>query len=147
MLMFSNKRRYVATPRHQWTDAAAAQIEFAFFGPTERMTVKSFFANLLLPLKHANIRTNVCYLSRVPQGESYRGAIVSRTNGLERLSVTRSGGAFLLESPAEPWATQNERNLPKPVPHLSVLRQGPIGSPPIEDQRENHLKEFVYPLF
>ena len=114
---------------------------------TDRVPAKFFFADLLLPLKHANTRRNVTYLNRTARAGSYWGTVVSRTGGLEKLTAASSGGSALLELLRQYWVKQNDKNLPKLIPYLVELRREIVESPPVQDNREPRLSEFVYPIF
>jgi hypothetical protein len=113
----------------------------------DRVPAKSFFADLLLPLKHANTRNNVCYLNRTSKSVSYWEKPVSRTGGLEKLAAAGSGGSALLELLGQYWVKQNDKNLPKLIPYLVELRREIVESRPVQDNREPRLSEFVYPIF
>jgi hypothetical protein len=112
-----------------------------------RVPAKSFFADLLLPLKYANTRRNVHYFVLVASQPSYWQPVISRTGGLEKLSATGSRGSALLELLGKYWNTQNDSNLPKLLPYLVTLRQELVESLPPGDEPEPRLTEFVYPIF
>ena len=114
--------------------------------PIDKVPARSFFAELLLPLKHANMRKNVRYLNCAPK-DSYWEEVASRTGGLERLSAASCTGSALLESLGRYWLTRNDANLPKLLLYLIALRQEIVESRPVEEQKEPRLTEFVYPLF
>lgn len=114
---------------------------------TEGQKARAFFADLLLPLKRANMRRDVRYLNCVRSADSYWGSIASRTGGVERLSNANCGGASLIGRLGRHWERQNDRDLPKLLPHLLALRQEIIGSPLADDEGETPEAEFVYPLF
>jgi hypothetical protein len=113
----------------------------------DRVPAKFFFADLLLPLKYANTRRNVLYLSRTAKAGSYWEPVVSRTGGLEKLTAASSGGSVLLELLGQYWAKQNDKNLAKLLPYLVELRREIVESHAVEDNQEPRLSEFVYPLF
>jgi hypothetical protein len=113
----------------------------------DKVPAKSFFADLLLPLKHANTRRSVHYLSRTSPQPSYWQAVVSRTGGLEKLSAASSSGSALLQLLGRYWAAQNDGNLPKLLPYLDGLRREIVESHPVEEAQEPRLPEFVYPIF
>lgn len=108
---------------------------------------KVFFADLLLPLKHANTRRNVLYLNRTAKAGSYWEPVVSRTGGLEKLTAASSGGSALLELLGRYWVKENDKNLPKLIPYLVELRRQIVESQPVQDNQEPRLTEFVYPIF
>jgi hypothetical protein len=108
---------------------------------------KVFFADLLLPLKHANTRRNMLYLNRTAKGGSYWEPVVSRTGGLEKLTAASSGGSALLELLGQYWVKLNDKNLPKLIPYLVELRREIVESHPAKDDEEPRLSEFVYPIF
>jgi hypothetical protein len=108
---------------------------------------KFFFADLLLPLKQANVRRNLHYLSRTAKSGSYWETVVSRTGGLERLTAASSTGSALLGLLGQYWVKQTDKNLPKLLPYLVALRREIVESHPVEDNQELRLSEFVYPIF
>jgi hypothetical protein len=114
---------------------------------TDRVPARVFFADLLLPLKHANTRRNVLYLSRTAKSVSYWQEPVSRTGGLGKLTAASSGGSALLELLGQYWVKQNDKDLPKLIPYLVELLREIVESPPVQDNREPRLSEFVYPIF
>ena len=113
----------------------------------ERRCAVVFFADLLLPLRHANLRSGTVYLDRGPRRDSYWGAVSSRTGGMEKLSGSACGAAALLGSLGSYWAAHNEPALPKLLPYLENLRRELSGAAPGDLQAKEPLTEFVYPLF
>jgi hypothetical protein len=112
-----------------------------------RVPGRSFFADLLLPLKYANTRRNVHYFSRIaPQAACWQ-PVISRTGGLQKLSASSSRGLALLELLGEYWVSQKDSNLPKLLPYLVTLRRELVESLPAGDEQEPRLTEFVYPIF
>jgi hypothetical protein len=105
-----------------------------------------FFAELLLPLHHANSRRGVVYLDRGQRRQSYWSAVQSRTGGLERLPGSACDAPALLVLLGNYWKARNAVNLPQLLPHLNALHQNLIG---VEraDEQDGRLTEFVYPLF
>jgi hypothetical protein len=113
----------------------------------ERRLAATFFADLLLPLRHANLRRGIRYLDRSSKPPGYWGDIVSRTGGLERLSKSACDASVLLRLLGIYWQQNREPYLAQLLPHLERLREdlikagissGPSGPEPTE---------FVYPLF
>lgn len=115
--------------------------------PIDRVPAKSFFADLLLPLKHANTRRNVHYLSRASQDPGNWQPVISRTGGLERLSEASSNSSALLELLGRYWVAQNDRDLPKLLPYLVALRSEIVEAASVQDAEVPRLPEFVYPIF
>src|SRR5215831_10634693 len=115
--------------------------------PIDKVPAKFFFAELLLPLKHANARKNIEYMRLSSSESSTWEPVSSRTGGMERLSAWNCGGAALLNVLKEYWGSQNESNLSKLLPYLAALRQELLEQRPAEDQTEGHVPDFVYPLF
>lgn len=115
--------------------------------PIDRMHAKCFFADLLLPLRNANLRKNVHYLARTAPHTTCWSKVVSRTGGLEKLSASTSNASALFERLGQYWASQNEGNLTKLLPYLVTLRQEMTGSQPQSADQEPKLTEFVYPMF
>jgi hypothetical protein len=112
-----------------------------------RVPARSFFADLLLPLKHANTRRNVHYFSPIPPQATCWQPVISRTGGLQKLSASSSRGPALLELLGKHWVTQNDPNLAKLLPYLVTLRRELVESLPAADKQEPRLTEFVYPIF
>ena len=114
---------------------------------TERVSARSFVAELLLPLKRANMRNNIRYVNCDARKSTHWEPVVSRTGGMERLSLINNSGPALLASLEQYWRSNNDVNLPKLLPYLLALRQQIIETRPVESDKEPRLSEFVYPLF
>ena len=114
---------------------------------TDQVPARSFVAELLLPLKRANMRKNIFYLNRDARKSSHWEPVVSRTGGMERLSLIKSSGPALLASLEQYWRRNNDVNLPKLLPYLLALRQQIIEMGVVKNEKEPRLSEFVYPLF
>jgi hypothetical protein len=115
--------------------------------PIDKVPAKFFFAELLLPIKHANTRKGIRYLRVGSPGSSTWQAVSSRTGGMERLSASKCAATALLDSLNLYWANQKDSNLLKLLPYIVALRQELIDKPPAEDNAEGHVPDFVYPLF
>jgi hypothetical protein len=113
---------------------------------TDSESAARFFADLLLPLHHANARRGIAYLDRGPKRASYWGEVASRTGGMERLSST-SDAAAMLSVLGGYWQRRNETDLLQLLPYLQKLQQELTGATPREDSTDTPLQEFVYPLF
>jgi hypothetical protein len=115
--------------------------------PTEkaRFAAQIFFADLLLPLKRSNMRSNVNYLELTPCAETYWRACSSRNGGISKASEYTAPS--LLENLGSYWATQPDRNLPRLIPFLAALREEVISCSPDKAGDESSPPEFVYPLF
>jgi hypothetical protein len=114
---------------------------------TDGEPARSFFADLLMPLRHANHRRHVSYLDDGPQEETYWRRVTSRTGGLQKLSAADCGGAALIELLAPYWAAQSDLYLPKLLPRLQELRCDVLASRSDQHAEEARLPEFVYVLF
>jgi hypothetical protein len=114
---------------------------------TKHRAAAIFFAELLLPLRLANLRRGVAYLDRGPRRESYWGEVLSRAGGLERHSHSACDAATLLASLGSYWARRNEPDLLQLLPHLEALRKELTGAARVDDQARQELTEFNYPLF
>jgi hypothetical protein len=104
-------------------------------------------AELLLPLKRANMRKNIRYLNCDARKSTHWEPVVSRTGGMERLSLVNSSGPALLASLEQYWRRNNDMTLPKLSPYLLALRQQIIETVDVENEKGPRLSEFVYPLF
>lgn len=109
---------------------------------------RSFYSELLIPLRRANQRRDINYLDSATGQESYWREVSSRTGGLRRLSVASSGGTALLEALRSHWLEQHETMLPKLWPELVDLHQKIAAPKPAQDNPERGgLPEFVYVLY
>jgi hypothetical protein len=113
---------------------------------TENTSAAIFYAELLLPLRHANLRRGVAYLDRGDRRQSYWGEVASRTGGMELLSKSGCDALALLGLLGSYWALRNDQSLMRLLPHLGALRRELAGDASINDQAEQ-LTEFVYPLY
>jgi hypothetical protein len=113
----------------------------------ERELAAAFFADLLLPLRHANLRRGIRYLDRSSNLPSYWGEVVSRTGGLERLSKSACDASVLLDLLCSYWQRNREPDLPQLLPYLERLRQDLIDAGISNKPSEPEPLEFVYPLF
>ena len=114
---------------------------------TERVPARSFVSELLLPLKRANMRKNILYLNCDARKSTHWEPVLSRTGGMERLSLINSSGPALLASLEQYWRKNNDVNLPKLLPYLLALRQQILETGEVENEKGPRLSEFVYPLF
>jgi hypothetical protein len=114
---------------------------------TEIRSAAAFFAELLLPLRHANVRRGVAYLDRDPRRQGYWCDIASRTGGMERLSGAACDPAALLGRLGSYWGQRNEVDLLQLLPHLERLREELIGTVRGGDQAPQPVTDFIYPLF
>ena len=115
--------------------------------PTENTRAAALFADLLLPLAHANRRRSIAYLDREARRQSYWSDVVSRTGGMERVAPSACDAGSILASLSDYWARTKEPSLPKLLPQLEELRQELAGTKPSKDQQEPPFSDFVYPLF
>jgi hypothetical protein len=114
--------------------------------PIEDTAAAVFFADLLLPLHHANARRAIAYLKRGREGHSHWGEVVSRTGGIERLPAD-CDAALMLNLLARYWRRRNETPLLQLIPHLAALQRKLSGAPHSQENADAPLTEFVYPLF
>ncbi|MGP0076805.1 MAG: hypothetical protein ACLPWF_33240 [Bryobacteraceae bacterium] len=115
--------------------------------PTEDTRAAALFADMLLPLGHANRRRGIAYLDRGPRRQSYWSGVVSRTGGLAQLNPSACDAGSILASLGDYWARTKEPSLPKLLPRLEELRQELSGAAPSSDGQEPPFTDFVYPLF
>ena len=113
----------------------------------EHQLAAAFFADLLLPLRRANLRRGISYLDRASKPPSYWGAVVSRTGGMERLSRSACDASVLLGLLGSYWQRNREPDLPQLLPHLERLRRDLIDAGISNKPSEPEPTEFVYPLF
>ena len=114
--------------------------------PTEPGSAAVFFADLILPLRFANVRRGVNYLDRGPRRPSYWGEVISRTGGMECFSGSTCEAAALLGLLGDYWRRQNEPSLRQLLPHLEALRENLTRVERTDKKDEQPLTEFVYPL-
>jgi hypothetical protein len=115
--------------------------------PIEGHAAEVFFAELLLPLRRANLRRGVDYLDGLERGVSHWGRVVSRTGGIERLLGAACDPDHLLEQLGNYWRGRNEPHLEELLPYLRALRQSLLDSSPADPHSERAPTEFVYPLY
>jgi hypothetical protein len=108
-------------------------------------TAAIFFADLILPLRRANVRRGIGYLDRGPARSSYWTAATSRTGGLQKLPGTGCDVATVLGMLGQYWEQRNERHLLQLLPHLQALQRAL--ATPTPERIEPRLTDFVYPLF
>ena len=108
-----------------------------------------FYASMLLPLSHANLRRGVHYFSRGPDPacESYWEPPASRTGGSERLSATAQGADALLDALGRYWRSHNEQVLSRLLPGLEAVRQNLTQGRTADQEKEASVPDFVYPLY
>jgi hypothetical protein len=105
-----------------------------------------FFAELLLPLRRAQMRRGSAYLDRGPPRASYWAPIASRTGGIESLTGSQCNFAGALTLLEQYWQEHQERDLLQLVAHLERLQAQLQASPSTQDTA-GAVPEFVYPLF
>lgn len=106
-----------------------------------------FFAELLLPLRHAVAQQGIHYLELGRVSESYWGPVITRTGGLEKLDKADCGGDAMLERLRQYWIARGDPFLPKLAPYLVELRRDIVEAEPAAAKPAPELSEFVYPLF
>jgi hypothetical protein len=114
---------------------------------TDRVPPDFFFAELLLPLRHALARKNIHYLNLEREQESYWRPVASRTGGLEKLSAADCSGDALLARLRQYWATRGDVYLPRLIPYLIALRHDILDATPVGQESRPELGDFVYPIF
>jgi hypothetical protein len=115
--------------------------------PTENRSAAVFFAEMLLPLRHANVRRGAAYLDRGPRRQGYWGDVASRTGGMERLSGAACDPTALLGQLGNYWTQRNEPDLLQLLPYLERLREELVNTARADDQTGEPVTDFVYPLF
>jgi hypothetical protein len=113
----------------------------------EHQSAALFYANLLLPLRYANLRRGVNYLYRGSPRQSYWGVVTSRTGGMQQLSGKCSDAVALLELLGRYWAQRDEADLLQLLPHLMQLHRQLTGETDPGDTAEPQLTEFTYPVW
>ena len=119
-------------------------------GPGRR-EARNFFAEWLLPLKHARLRRGQHYFPTAPdaQVQSYWQAPVSRGGGLQRCPLTEADASALLAALSPYWLAQGDADLSMLGEALESLRQqltqdaGPASSM----DRPRSPSYSAYPLF
>jgi len=114
---------------------------------TDAVPPEFFFAELLLPLRHASARRNIHYLKLDCEAESYWSPVISRTGGLERLGAAECGGEAMLQRLGQYWVARGDVYLPKLVPYLMALRRDLLEAKPVGGEQRTELSDFVYPLY
>jgi hypothetical protein len=114
---------------------------------TDPVPPEFFFAELLLPLRHAVARRNIHYLKLDREPKSYWRPVASRTGGLERLCAAECAGDELLARLGQYWAARGDAYLPKLLPYLIALRRDLVNARPVGVEHQPELDDFVYPLF
>ena len=86
---------------------------------------QSFFAEWLLPLKHARLRRGQHYFQSVPDATapSYWQSPESRSGGLQRCSLAEADASALLAALAPHWLAQGDADLAMLSEALESLRQ------------------------
>jgi hypothetical protein len=115
--------------------------------PIEKVPAKYFFAELLLPLKHANSRKNIHYMRLRSSESSTWEPVSSRTGGMEKVSASNCSATALLNSLSVHWGNQSESDLIKFLPYLMALREELMEQRPLKDETNGRVPDFVYPLF
>jgi len=105
-----------------------------------------FFANVLLPLRYANLRKGATYLDRGRHRTSYWSDIASRTGGMQQLSDSSADFSSVLGLLGKYWEQRNEGYLLRLLPLLAIIRQDLVATPASHHDAKP-LTEFVYPLF
>jgi hypothetical protein len=117
---------------------------------TDLRVFEVFFADLLLPLHHANQRCNVHYFAQCPDGTrtSYWEPSTSRAaGGVERLRIGEGDGAALLARLADYWTEVGEPLLPQLRLDMEALWQN-LYDPGIDSADDSAaVPVTVYPLF
>jgi hypothetical protein len=110
---------------------------------TEDQVAAAFFADVLLPLRYANLRGGTDYLDRGNRRSSYWSVVKSRTGGMQRLpacdvpSLLRLLGSY--------WQRGDAPILARMLPDLLELYRK-LNAVPGDDGAEPPVSDFVYPL-
>ncbi|MGM9485733.1 hypothetical protein [Ideonella sp. YS5] len=93
--------------------------------PSGRREAQSFFAEWLLPLKHARLRRGQHYFQIVPANTAptYWQTPESRSGGLQRCSLAEADASALLAALAPHWLAQGDADLAMLSDALESLRQ------------------------
>lgn len=107
-----------------------------------------FYADWLLPLRHANLRRQVQYFARNFQSgrESYWERPTSRTGGIEALSPSTQSATALLERLGDYWCSRDEGMLTLLLPELAALRANILRSGAATDEAVARVPDFIYPM-
>lgn len=105
-----------------------------------------FFADLLFPLRNANLQSGTTYLDRGSPRNSYWDKIISRTGGVELLPLSSCDLPALLGLLGSYWTRRSELHLMQLLPHLELLSQEVVAVVRPNDALEPPITEFVYPL-
>jgi hypothetical protein len=117
---------------------------------TDPTALEVFFADLLLPLHHSNVRRNVHYFALGPDDAmaSYWAPPTSRAaGGMERLRIGEGDAAALLARLADYWTERGEPLLAQLQPDMEALLQNLFDSDDDPDDASATVPVTVYPLF
>jgi hypothetical protein len=108
----------------------------------------AFYADYLLPLKHANQRRDLHYFTRGPDAaaSSYWEKPFARGNGLRRLGPGEQDGAALLRQLGDYWVEQKQAPLKRMLLALEEVRQATVEPANEADAQQSKLTDFIYPL-
>jgi hypothetical protein len=116
-----------------------------------RREASSFFAEWLLPLKHARLRRGQHYFQTRPDAQvpSYWQAPESRGGGLQRCPLQEADAGALLAALATHWLAQGDADLAMLSEALESLRQqlAQDADPSASADRPRAPSYSAYPLF
>ena len=116
-----------------------------------RREARNFFAEWLLPLKHARLRRHQHYFQAMPdsQAQSYWQAPASRAGGLQRCALTEADASALLAALSPHWLAQGDADLAMLADALESLRQqlAQEADPTTSMDRPRAPSYSAYPLF
>ncbi|MCX7379907.1 MAG: hypothetical protein NT133_00475 [Alphaproteobacteria bacterium] len=109
----------------------------------ENITPEAFHADLLVPLKRANMRRGTQYftLEADPAMASYWQQPASRSGGIARAE------ASALDDLAAFWQASGEVMLPRIIEELRALQASILANRPVLLDKGTPVSDFVYPLY
>jgi len=114
--------------------------------PTELNDSAVFYADWMLPLSRARLRSGTGFLRRGGDAETFWGPVVSRTGGVGKLAPQACDAPSLLAALDEYWSQRGDAGLRQLSPGLlKLLRAAPAR--PVDAEEQAAVAEFVYPLF
>ena len=114
---------------------------------TDEVSVETFYAGMLLPLRRAMARRGQRFFASGPDADklSYWEPEATRTRGIQELPAEH-GGAAMLRLLGIYWEAQGEGHLTRLLPDLETLRQALTSVSEKRKMEATEITEFVYPL-
>lgn len=117
----------------------------------DRREARNFFAEWLLPLKHARLRRHQHYFETMPdpQAPSYWQTPASRGGGVQRCPLAEADASALLAALPPHWLAQGDADLAMLAEALESLRQqlAQDANPATSMDRPRSPSYSAYPLF